>query len=320
MTATARPDGLRVLYIAGWGRSGSTLLDRMLGQLPGVVSVGEVRELWFRGGLENRRCGCGEPFADCPFWSEVGRRVGGFWNQEGFAWMAEEGRALDRIWGLARRSSPSWKRRATDYATRLRPVYAAIADVAGASVVVDSSKLPNYAPLVGAMPDVDVRVVHLVRDSRGVVHSWRKRVERPDLTSQARCGDTMEQYGVAGASARYVGYNGLVPLLTKRAVRVRYEDLVRDPRRWLAVVAGAAGIDLTDGALDWLGDGVAELGVNHTVDGNPMRLATGPVPLRLDDAWRNGLPRAPRAAVTTLTFPLLAAYGYLPARAARAVA
>ena len=29
----------KVLYIMGWGRSGSTLLDRVLGQVPGVVSL-----------------------------------------------------------------------------------------------------------------------------------------------------------------------------------------------------------------------------------------------------------------------------------------
>ena len=35
---------VRVLYIGGLGRSGSTLLDRMLGQLDGVWSVGELVE------------------------------------------------------------------------------------------------------------------------------------------------------------------------------------------------------------------------------------------------------------------------------------
>ena len=58
--------------IGGWGRCGSTLVDMMLGQLPGFVSAGEVRELWLRGILENRPCGCGVPFRSCPFWTKVG--------------------------------------------------------------------------------------------------------------------------------------------------------------------------------------------------------------------------------------------------------
>ena len=51
--ASAGSARVRVLYIGGWGRSGSTLLDRVLGQVPGVVSLGEVRELWQRGWAEN---------------------------------------------------------------------------------------------------------------------------------------------------------------------------------------------------------------------------------------------------------------------------
>ena len=65
----ADADPFRVLYIGGWGRSGSTLLDRLLGQAEGSFSVGEMRDLWLRGVLENRRCGCGEPFDSCPFWT-----------------------------------------------------------------------------------------------------------------------------------------------------------------------------------------------------------------------------------------------------------
>jgi hypothetical protein len=53
---------VRVLYIGGWGRSGSTLLDLILGQAPGVFSAGEVREIWQSGLVENRPCGCERPF------------------------------------------------------------------------------------------------------------------------------------------------------------------------------------------------------------------------------------------------------------------
>ena len=60
-----------VLYIAGPGRSGSTLLDTMLGQIDGFVSVGELRNLWARGLGDGWPCGCGAAVRDCPFWSSV---------------------------------------------------------------------------------------------------------------------------------------------------------------------------------------------------------------------------------------------------------
>ena len=65
---------LNVVCIAGVGRSGSTLLDRILGSLPGAVSLNELRPLWRNGFINNRPCACGASFNDCEFWSEVRRR------------------------------------------------------------------------------------------------------------------------------------------------------------------------------------------------------------------------------------------------------
>ena len=62
---------VEVLYIGGSGRSGSTILDSILGQFEGFMSVGEVRFIWKRGLIDDRLCSCGEAFSDCPFWTEV---------------------------------------------------------------------------------------------------------------------------------------------------------------------------------------------------------------------------------------------------------
>ncbi len=62
---------VKVLYILGAGRSGSTLLSNILGQLDGFQSVGELFYLWENGLLKGGLCGCGEPVLQCPFWSEV---------------------------------------------------------------------------------------------------------------------------------------------------------------------------------------------------------------------------------------------------------
>src|SRR5207237_8504722 len=68
-----------VIFIAGSGRSGSTLLERVLGEMPGFVNVGELIDV-FRRDVSSERCGCGEPFVSCPFWSRVGKRVFDDWE------------------------------------------------------------------------------------------------------------------------------------------------------------------------------------------------------------------------------------------------
>ena len=62
---------VKVLYIMGWGRSGSTIMDNLLGGIDGFFSVGELGYLWERGLVEGRRCGCGRLLRDCEVWSEV---------------------------------------------------------------------------------------------------------------------------------------------------------------------------------------------------------------------------------------------------------
>ena len=71
-----------VVYIAGSGRSGSTLLERALGEIPGFVNVGELIDLYRRTAADGERCGCGEPFAQCPFWSRVGDRAFSGWQEQ----------------------------------------------------------------------------------------------------------------------------------------------------------------------------------------------------------------------------------------------
>src|SRR5258706_786037 len=97
MDATALP-AVRVLFIGGMGRSGSTLLDRMLGSAPGVVSVGELRKFWRRGVVTNELCGCGQPIRECPFWRDVAREAfGGFEIQQLGALAAAEDRLLTSL-------------------------------------------------------------------------------------------------------------------------------------------------------------------------------------------------------------------------------
>src|SRR5690606_26358629 len=62
---------MKIIGIGAWDRSGSTILAEILGSAPGVVSVGELNNLWDRGARQNRPCACGERFWDCPFWKPV---------------------------------------------------------------------------------------------------------------------------------------------------------------------------------------------------------------------------------------------------------
>jgi hypothetical protein len=312
--SAARTPGPQVLYIGGWGRSGSTLVDRVLGQVRGCFSAGELREIWQHGLVENRPCGCGAAFHDCPFWTEVGVAAFGGWEAVDRDDVLRLRYSLDRGWTLpmllVQHPRLPHARRVRRYAATLSALYRAIGEVSGAAVIIDSSKLPSHALILRLVEGVDLRLVHLVRDSRGVVYSWHKRVLNRVSTGPPQY---MHEYGTASASARYVYYNALTRLVGRLGVpyvRIRYEDFVADPRAGVSRILRHSRASVDDADLSFIRDGTVSLQPNHTVDGNPMRFAVGNLSLRMDDEWKRSMSRSDRLWVTGLTSPMLLSYGY----------
>ncbi|WP_157249344.1 sulfotransferase [Nonomuraea typhae] len=288
-----------VIFLGGLGRSGTTLLERLLGESPGVTPLGEVVHLWARGVLSGEPCGCGAVFTECAFWRAVGARAFGGWTAE----LAERVLCLRQRVDRTRRIPSLGHTDLPEYVAAYRRVYAAAAAVGGARLVIDSSK---HASLAGCLAagGVAVRVVHVVRDPRAVAHSWRRNVERPED------GRPMTRWGPVRTSLHWTAQNLALGLLGRRGVpvvRVRYEDLLADPRATLGALAAELGLDP---AFSHVRGTTAELGRAHTVSGNPMRFTVGRVELSRDDTWHTALPRSHRRLVTTLTLPLMSRYGY----------
>ena len=302
-----------VLYIGSWGRSGSTLLDLMLGQLPGYVSLGEVRYLFERGLQERQRCGCGMPVPECPFWRAVLEEAyGAEWSSA--RWVATTVARWRRVDGLALvprlaapRQSGAFARELTAHRGILAGLYAAVQKVSGARVLVDSSKYAAYGLLLAGAPEIDLRLLHLVRDSRAVAHSWTRRKRMPEVGAEERY---MPRKG-AVRSALYWSLENLALELLHRsapaAYLLRYEDLTADPARALATAIGALALRAPGGGFP---GARLILGENHTVAGNPVRFSRGEIAVHPDTDWRTALAPTSRRVVTLLTWPLLARYGF----------
>ena len=306
-----------VLYIGGFGRSGSTLLERVLGQVPGTVAVGEMVHLLERGLVGDQDCGCGLPFHDCPFWSDVGAKAFGGWDRvAGPDWMLLK-RRVDRnryVPLMIAPIFPPYRRLLALYTERLGRLYEAIAEVSGAEVIVDSSKHASTAFLLRRVHSVRLNVLHLVRDSRGVAYSWTKEVTRPEIHNTVAL---MPRFHPASAATHWFGYNVLFELLGLVGTPVRtlrYEDFLAAPVAETTRAIAATGRTLGPDDLAFLSDRHVDLLTDHSVAGNPMRFRTGRIELRFDDAWRNKLSRYHRFTVTTITAPLLARYHYLGRR------
>jgi len=307
VTPTTRP---RVVYILGWGRSGSTLLDNLLGSVEGFCAVGELHYLWSRGMAQNRKCGCGRRFRDCPHWQGVTARLARdapeFVDASAVQALHDtvaRSRQTPRL--LGHRQLPPAVRR---YQRVLRHTYAAILAESGADVVVDSSKRPSEAAILLADPDVDSVFIHIVRDPRAVAYSW----QRVRATGDATAGVHMVRRTTIESSTRWLTWNTAAEWIGRRAgdryLRVRYEDLVTQPQQTTARILGVAGQSHAS-APQFLA-GAAQLAVTHSVSGNPSRFGAQTVQLRLDEEWRGRLPARQAALVVAICGVLMPRYGY----------
>lgn len=299
-----------VAFIGGTGRCGSTLVELLLGRIPGFVPVGELRHVWERNVAGDLRCSCGEPFSRCDFWAEVmGRAFGTPVDGRAVARLrhsVERFRRMPQLTGAV--PQPDAYRRAFDrYAELLGRMYRAISEVSGARVIVDASKHPAHGFVLRRMPRIDLSVIHLVRDSRAVAHSLQRHKPRPDFQDREAYMPTLSP---ARAAVNWDVINALVGRLAgtqPRAIRIRYEDLSREPEAALGRVLAMLG---AEAPADLLRGGEFDPGVHHTVSGNPIRFERGPLRIVPDMGWQTAMAPGERRLVTALTFPLLRAYGY----------
>lgn len=286
-----------VVYVAGWQRSGTTLVGSILGQLESCFFAGELRFFWRRLARDDRRCGCGARVRDCEVWRGVLRRA--FPDGVDAARLDRLGEELlvtRRLPELRRalRGRGRLARDVADYVAALTRLYAGIADETSATIV-DTSKSPSYGVLLEAA-GVDLRVVHAVRDPRACLHSERRRAQAPP---------TLQSLLLWGAWNAAI--ERLWPL-PARSARIRYEDLVARPAETLRPVLLLAGAAPSDRPLERTH--AVRLSATHSVGGSGSRFRTGIVDLVPDEQWRSGLAPGAKALATAVTAPLLVRYGY----------
>jgi hypothetical protein len=301
---------LRILLIAGDGRSGSTLLDNILGQTEGFFSSGELGNLWNFAQAEERVCSCGSCLRDCEIWKGVFRRILGDVDlgyalskrpRDRFQYM----RSRD-FWRLTSgRGRKRFLQLTSAQAREVVHLYGVISAESGARTIVDSSKSSARAYMITQIPDLDVYVVHLVRDPRAVAFSWARKKPDPSLP-----GTYMDTYGPVRSALRWVARQQVEPLcnIPGRYLLIRYEDFIATPDREIQRIFAMIGDDARQGLK--LTNRPIMLRPVHSIDGNPSRFNKEPLILKPDDEWRRRMSRFDHAVVTALAWPLLRRYGY----------
>jgi hypothetical protein len=293
---------IKVIYIAGETRSGSTLLSNILGEIKGFFNAGELIEIWDRGQVWP--CSCGSEVANCEIWNPILKRVLEGRDQAAvsniihlrdlYAHTKKVPMAL-----LVRGSDIKMKSRLKNYIEALSELYVTIQLVTKCRVIIDASKNAGLAYILNSVRSIDLYVLHLVRDARATAFSWSKKKEMLGTANPAKMS---LRWALRNIVIEWLGAK-----LSGRYLRFHYEDFIQKPQD---------GIDRILALLDEhppnpliLNDNEIMLNQTHGLCGNPDRFNTGIVKLRMDKRWKN-MGRADKFIVDTLTWPLLRRYGY----------
>lgn len=288
---------IQLLYITSASFSGSTLLTLLLAAHPALATVGELKATSM-GDVDKYRCSCGELIRACLFWQRLAKRLG----ERGVAFdvsrfgthfrFREAGSLADRVVradargrlfeaarSLALRALPGAAREFRAILERNRLLVEAVCELRGTRWFLDGSKEPNRLKYLSDSGIWDVKVVHLVRDGRGVTRSRLRRLEhrRPEVKNRRPFARK------AAAAWRDVNTSCqriLATLPPGSWVRIRYEDLCRDPQGTLAPVFGLLGERPPELPEDFRS-------IEQHVLGNVMRLREGRI--ALDERWRADL-------------------------------
>ena len=297
-------NSVKILYIAGFERSGSTIVNRILGQIEGFIACGELRDTWQNGLISNVSCTCGVKFRECETWQKIINQGFGDINQIDPQIIITQMKQIKAQVLLA--SEDKIKSRFKEYLTYLEKLYLAIHHTTESKVIVDSSKSGWYGYVLKMIPQFKLYVVHIIRDPCGVCYSLQKHKLKKNPQSQ--------WYNPVHASVSWDLKNLAVEYLLNSHnasyLRIRYEDFCVNPK--LAIQSLLKFVQEETRELPFIDDFTVQMKKNHLLTGSPSsRSKIGTVKLQLDEQWKQEIKLTDKNLITSLTFPLLKKYGYL---------
>lgn len=278
---------INLLYLVSAPYSGSTLVSFLLGSHRSIASAGELSGPDPRIKPEDHQCSCGVPTAKCPFWNEIQHRL----TRKGLpfsileqnkGWQCAGNRYLhhaltrtlypaflDKLQGSIVTRVRPFKQRVVNFLSTNLAVMKEIMDYYGACVFLDTSKDIDRLQILKRAPGVEVKVLHLVRDGRGQTSSKVRRG-----TDMGQAAKSLVRFDNQAQNLEHLAGPG-------RYLRVRYEDICREPERNLGRIASFAGLD-----PDGFPENFKKQDTHHL--GNPMRF-TFKGQIELDERWRTEL-------------------------------
>ena len=279
----------RVIYIAGYGRSGSTLLSILLDNLTNIASVGEVAGFYEYLGVSGRECSCNNKYFECPVWSNIINDL-----PRGIDYVKEMYEIQTEVerWNKISKIVKN-KKEMKKYSVKMAKFFDTIADDRKVKTIVDSSK-SSYSFMWRALAlsnvkNVELYLVHLVRDAKGVVASRKK---GKNSTLERKQSNTASLWNSAVGLAGWLTSN-LAVKYTKQyldddqSTTIEYRELVQSPEQEAQKIIKGASVEQLYDKNDIIK--TKSLDVGHLVGGNRLARNNQKISIETDNLYSNEL-------------------------------
>jgi len=298
---------ITVLYIAGSGRNGSTLMERMLNEIPNVFAAGELG--YARLSKENNVCFCGKTFADCSVWGSITKNAQFKALEHKYFSQAIEKYSKGAKTFFRLRSLNKKQKLPDDfkqYLNSLEILYSAIHKNRAAKVITDSTTLPLYGYHLSLIPLIDLYIVHLIRDPRGVANSRNRQKFLPNSNVPTVSKTINPILTVLSWIKKNLFIEFIFSRRKGRYLRIHYEDFIENPSKEIKKIGSMLGLELNH--LDLIEGNKIKLGECHLSAGNIGLLGKEEIVLKLDERWKHDMKWWNIVLVTLITWPLLLKY------------
>lgn len=317
-----------LIYIAGSGHSGSTLLNMLLDSHEEISGLGEIHRfsLAIKNDIKPLLCSCGKTVLVCPFWVEIidtllddysisrgelndfRTTTADFMPRDVDSQYLNKSNneklypiSLNRIamvigsfwlWNMVKRISPEVNANYAAIQNSLH-LFDAVRKAKGTPIIVDSTKNPTRLKGLFLLKDGNLFIIHLIRDGRAVCYS-RMRREAVSMEESAK---------IWLAEQRKL-HLVMHDIPESAIYKIHYEELAANPEEVLEKICEKLKIPYQPEMVNFRSRS------GHILGGNPMRFQSEETDIRIDLEWKDKLTSVDLAIFEDIAGNINRKYGY----------
>ena len=245
-----------IIYIMGAGRSGTTALATFLGNNNEIENIGEMHQ-FFEYLDGNKECSCGKSLNECNFWrNKIDFPIQNF--SKNIRQLSEK---MESHSGIIKHILSSFSKiEYEQYIALHQLILDSIQSDTKKSIVLDSSKYLGRVLALNKLDNIELKIIYVVRDVRGVINSFSKKVQ----TSKSPLS-TIVYYMLVNLVAEFISRF----ILRKKVIKIRYEDLINNPNSLFDRLEGFLNLNLKD-IKDKIGK-QKSFEIGHIIGGNRLK-------------------------------------------------